>query len=318
MRSYAINDALANSFTTSEGEYMDIYIVIAITFSMIALSVFCEFIFIILEESKIIYPKFVKVMKIMRMFFAGPIISLFLMDHYSKTYITDKFSNIGDLLLNNSSFIILFSVGTFVSLSIYLQDIFIKKKNKLNNVIYDTKNGSLNIESKTKRPPMTRVRFVNQNRHFNEYYAPKIYVFLVFLHAFFAGIGFFLYQKFGLLEFIITVSKAFEILHFRKELKILGYKNTRRYVSILLFTLITPIGFFFRETFMLYYPQLNMDHITKFCHCVVLQSLFIMVFVESFIPLPKKSHKLVINFIITLVSACIFDFFFQAYFIRFY
>jgi hypothetical protein len=142
--------------------------------------------------------------------------------------------------------------------------------------------------------------------NFNTNYTPLIYLCLVFLHSLFAGLGFSGDRYFGWFEIIILLHKIFEVLRIKQALNALRCDKYKSFFWMFVFSFITSFGILLRGLLKTQNASLDTFQVTRICENIFIQSFTIITFVETFIPFPRSSVKIGLNWIIIFISTFAF------------
>jgi hypothetical protein len=235
---------------------------------------------------------------------------MFLNDQYKEMFHPDTNKNAGVILLSNLPILLLSSTCLLMFLGIGLRRLSRKRSTGYNSISTDAWTISPNIieENRSTSVIKTIKKLVKTEiEDFNIRYAPKFYLSIIFVHAFFSGLGSFENQNIGWHEMIICIHKIFEIFRIKQAFDTLNLSRGKSFYFILVFAFITPLGFAARLLLKMYSIKVGGMMITELCEKNFAQSYLLVSYVENFIPFPETRFDVVITWPICLLSYVYFS-----------
>ncbi|EOB11876.1 putative divalent heavy-metal cations transporter [Nosema bombycis CQ1] len=270
-------------------------------------------VFVVLIRYKKINSTFSTVMDIMKSILSGLIISLFFNSQHTKNVRIDSLPSFLELLLNNLPLILMgtayFLVGSCVRIH--------RAKNRNNNLSNDTEIFVTDMKDTNKEESKSTYIFnavkkfyISITEEYNTYFYHTIYLFLIFFHSFFSGLGFSGNQYIGLYGIIILVRKLYESFRIQQAFKKLGFNKSKAVHMMLFFSFITPIGLLIRVLLSLNGVSADKSQAIKLCQKMFFQSCIMMTCFDFFIPIPRSWLEVALNIPLTLISYSYFNLYF--------
>jgi hypothetical protein len=249
-------------------------------------------------------------MDIMKSILSGLIISLFFNNQNTKDVQIDSVSSFYKHLLNNLPLILMgaayFLVGSCVGIH--------RAKNRHNNLSNDTEIFVADMKDTNKEEGKSNYIFnaikkfyIKIAEEYNTYFYHTIYLFLIFFHSFFSGLGFSGNQYIGLYGIIILVRKLYESFRLQKAFKALGFNRDKSVHMTIFFSFLTPIGVLIRVLFSLNGASVDKIQAITLCQKMFIQSCKVMTCFDFFVPFPRSWLNVALNLPLTLISYSYFN-----------
>jgi hypothetical protein len=258
---------------------------------------------------KKVYNVLSKSIEFMRSLLVGFIIAVLFTDQYVDMIYSESFSSVTSFFSDNLPIILMPTICLIICLLISFRRRYTQKLNDeelfVSVIAIDDK------KPNEKKSLLKRIKeyILDIIDEFNAHFAPLIYFTLMFLHAFFAGLGFNGHQYFGLVELIVVIHKILGIFRIKQFFDVLKCDKYISFCYILLFSIISPISILLRGYFSLLDDASNNYDVSGLCNSLFIQSLSVIIFIESLTPFPRSFIDLGLNWLTKSVTFICFYFY---------
>jgi hypothetical protein len=283
-------------------------------------------IFSLLEHNQKVYSKLKIGIEFFRSILAGLIFSLFFTDQFTKIFISKDLTTIVYGLFANLPLLLIGYSYIITVLGLFLRIMCMKKVNENKDASNDVETFLLEIKPEQQELSQPKSNILgklseiltssfkairNHTKHvmkqFDKRYEPLAYLSIVFIHAFFAGVGLNGRRYFGWIELIIVGHKVVEIFRVKQACKDLNLSRLRSASFMMIFIFITPIGILFRKYATIVGLKSDNFLINNILDHFFAQSFFVTSFIELLMPFPENLLDVGFNWLTTFFSYLYFE-----------